>query len=67
MAKVNLNKLSVFCSNQSTIFRTLSSIIRTRPEVFHPKVFMCKEHRWLKLINRLKFLVLKFGIVYPDI
>ena len=26
MAKVNLNKLPVFCSNQSTIFRTLSSI-----------------------------------------
>ena len=26
MAKVNLSKLSVFCSNQSTIFRTLSSI-----------------------------------------
>ena len=27
----------------------------------------CKEHRWLKLINRLKFLVLNFRIVYPDI
>ena len=26
VAKVNLNKLPVFCSNQSTIFRTLSSI-----------------------------------------
>ena len=26
MAKVNLNKLPVFCSNQSTIFRTLFSI-----------------------------------------
>ena len=26
MAKVNLNKLPVFCSNQSTSFRTLSSI-----------------------------------------
>ena len=26
IAKVNLNKLPVFCSNQSTIFRTLSSI-----------------------------------------
>ena len=26
MAKVNLNKLPAFCSNQSTIFRTLSSI-----------------------------------------
>ena len=26
MAKVNLNKLLVFCGNQLTIFRTLSSI-----------------------------------------
>ena len=26
MAEVNLNKVPVFCSNQSTIFRTLSSI-----------------------------------------
>ena len=67
MAKVNLNKLPVFCSNQSTILELCPLSICTRPEVFHPKVFMCKEHHWLKLINRLNFLVLKFGIVYPDI
>ena len=67
MAKVNLNKLPVFCSNQSTILELCPLSICTRPKVFHPKVFICKEHHWLKLINRLNFLVLKFGIVHPDI
>ena len=55
MAKVNLNKLPVFCSNQSTIFRTLSSIHTYSTRSVSSKVFTCKEHRWLKLINRLNF------------
>ena len=66
MAKVNLNKLPVFLCNQLFLKLCLLSI-RTRPVMFYSKVFMCKEHCWLKLINRLKFLELKFGIAYADI
>ena len=61
MAKVN------FVAINQRFVELYPLSVRSRPEVFHPKVFMCEEHRWLKLINRLKFLVLKFGIVYPDI
>ena len=67
MAKVNLNKLRVFCNNQSMIFRTLSSIHAYSTRSVSFKRFYVQKHRWLKLINRLKFLVFKFGIVYPNI
>ena len=46
MAKVNLNKLPVFCGNQLTIFELCPLSTQTRPEVLLPKIFMCKEHRW---------------------
>ena len=46
MAKVNLKKLPVFCSNQSTIFRTLFSIHTYSTRNISSKSFMCKEHRW---------------------
>ena len=46
MAKVNLNKLPVFCGNQLAIFELCPLSTQTRPEVLLPKIFMCKEHRW---------------------
>ena len=36
-------------------------------KVLLPKISICKKHRWYKLINRLKFLMLKFGIIYQGI
>ena len=59
MAKVNLNKLPVFLCNQRFLELCLLSI-RTRPVMFHSKVFMCKEHCWLKLINRLTLYILGY-------
>ena len=49
MAKVNLNKLPVFCGNQLTIFRTLSSIHTYLTRSAFSKNFYVqrkKEHCW---------------------
>ena len=67
MAKVSLNKLPVFWSNQLTTFKTLSSThsFSTRSASFEK--FYEERTSLVKSNQSLKFRMLKFGIVYPDI
>ena len=54
MAKVNLNKLPVFCSNQSTIFRTLSSIHTYSTRSVSSKSFYVQKTSLVKTNQSLK-------------
>ena len=54
MAKVNLNKLPVFCSNQSTIFRTLSSIHTYSTQSVSSKSFYVQRTSLVKTNQSLK-------------
>ena len=54
MAKVNLNKLPVFCSNQSTIFRTLSSIHTYSNRSVSSKSFYVQRTSLVKTNQSLK-------------
>ena len=67
MAEVKLNKLPLFCGNQLTIFRTLFSIHTYLTQSASSKNFYELITSLVKTNQRLKFLGLKFGIVYQDI
>ena len=54
MAKVNLNKLFVFCSNQLTIFRTLSSIHAYSTQSVSSKSFYVQRTLLVKTNQSLK-------------
>ena len=54
MAKANLNKLPVFCSNQSTIFRTLSSIYMYSTRSVSSKSFYVQRTSLVKTSQSLK-------------
>ena len=54
MAKGNLNKLSVFCSDQSTIFRTLSSIHTYSTQGVSSKSFYVQRTSLIKTNQSLK-------------
>ena len=55
MAKVNLNKLPVFCCNRSTIFRTLSSIHTYSTRSVSSKSFYVQRTSLVKSNQSLKF------------
>ena len=54
MAKVNLNKLPIFCSNQSTIFKTLSSIHMCLTQSVSSKSFYVQRTSLVKTNQSLK-------------
>ena len=59
MAKVNLNELPVFCSNQSTIFRTLTSIHTYSTRSVSSKSFYVQRTSLVKTNQSLKISVVK--------
>ena len=65
MAKVNSNKLPVFCRNQSTIFRTLSSIHKYSTRSVSSKGFYVQRTSLVKTNQSLKIFGVKIWNSLP--
>ena len=65
MAEVNLNKVPVFCSNQSTIFRTLSSIHTYSTRSASSKSFYVQRTSLVKTNQSLKIFGVKIWNSLP--
>ena len=66
MAKMYFNKLPVFCSNQSTIFRTLSSIYTYSTRSVSSKSFYVQRTSLVKTNQSLKIFGVKIWNGLPE-